>query len=142
MAWLAERGEDAYALAWVAEGSQPGAWMEAEAPRAGESGVARTGADLTRVTLEEVTHGRAETLRRWVQLDDGVRQLAVLTAEPGGLREHTPGDLAADRPCNAWCREEGTLGPDGRRGERADRPEANRGSNDEPLTQVTSRARA
>ncbi|POX58087.1 hypothetical protein C3492_39635 [Streptomyces sp. Ru62] len=95
-AWLAERGEAAYALAWVAEGSQTGAWMEAEAPRVGETGVARAGADLTRVTLEEVAHGRAETLRRWLQLDDGVRQLAVVTAEPGGLREHTPGELAAD----------------------------------------------
>ncbi|MFI1790893.1 hypothetical protein ACH40D_21080 [Streptomyces olivaceoviridis] len=62
----------------------------------GETGVARAGADLTRVTLEEVAHGRAETLRRWLLLDDGVRHLAVLTAEPGGLREHTPGELAAD----------------------------------------------
>ncbi|MFI1840455.1 hypothetical protein [Streptomyces olivaceoviridis] len=95
-AWPAERGEAAYAPAWVAEGSETGAWMEAEAPRVGETGVARAGADLTRVTLEEVAHGRAETLRRWLLLDDGVRHLAILTAEPGGLREHTPGELAAD----------------------------------------------
>jgi hypothetical protein len=94
--WLAERGEDAYALVWVAEGSEPTGWAETEAPRVGETGIARSGADLTRIALEEVAHGRPETLRRWLQLDDGVRQLAILTAEPGGLREHTPGELAAE----------------------------------------------
>jgi hypothetical protein len=91
--WLAERGEDAYALAWVARGSQPTAWTD-EAPRVGESGIARAGADLTRIAPQEVTHGRQETLRRWLQLDDGVRQLAIITGDPGGLREHTPGELA------------------------------------------------
>jgi hypothetical protein len=93
--WLTERGEDAYALAWVAEGSEPTAGIEAEAPRVGETGIARVGADLTRIAVQEVTHGRQETLRRWLQLDDGVRQLAIITADPGGLREHTPGELAA-----------------------------------------------
>ncbi|MEU9761911.1 hypothetical protein AB0D98_19620 [Streptomyces sp. NPDC047987] len=94
--WLAERGEDAYALAWVAEGSEPTGWAESEVPRVGETGIARTGADPTRVALQEVTHGQQETLRRWLQLDDGVRHLAIITAEPGGLREHTPGELAAE----------------------------------------------
>ncbi|MGW6202100.1 hypothetical protein ACWF9B_00370 [Streptomyces sp. NPDC055089] len=93
--WLAERGEDAYALAWVTEGAEPTAWTEAEAPQVGETGIARAGADLTRIVHEEVTHGRAETLRRWLQLDDGVRNLAILTAESRDLREHTPGELAA-----------------------------------------------
>ncbi|MFE1782129.1 hypothetical protein ACFW9F_05960 [Streptomyces sp. NPDC059506] len=94
--WLAERDQNAYALAWVAEGSEPTIWAETEAPRAGETGIARAGADLTRITLQEVTHGRAETLRRWLQLDDGTRHLAIITAAPGGLHEHTPGKLAAE----------------------------------------------
>ncbi|MFG2767823.1 hypothetical protein [Streptomyces rubiginosohelvolus] len=94
-AWLAERGADAYALAWVARQSPPpSAWTEA-APRAGESGIAHQGFDLTRVTVEEVTRGEQETLRRWLRLDDGARHLAIITAEEGGLREHTPGELAA-----------------------------------------------
>lgn len=93
--WLAERGEDAYVLAWVAEGDDPTAWAEAEAPQVGETGIARAGADLARIELQEVTHGRQETLRRWLQLDHGVRQLAIITAGLGGLREHTPGELAA-----------------------------------------------
>lgn len=94
--WLTERGEDAYALAWVAAGSEPPGWAETEAPRVGETGIARTGADLTRIAVQEVTRGRQETLRRWLQLDDGTRQLAIITAELGGLREHTPGELAAE----------------------------------------------
>ncbi|MEV0965512.1 hypothetical protein AB0J25_23530 [Streptomyces sp. NPDC049910] len=93
--WLAKRGEDAYALAWVAEGREPAGWIETEAPRVGETGIARPGADLTRIALQEVAHGRQEALRRWLRLDDGARHLAIITAEPGGLREHTSGDLAA-----------------------------------------------
>ncbi|MGW3333097.1 hypothetical protein ACWDF9_21435 [Streptomyces rubiginosohelvolus] len=92
--WLAEQEEDAYALAWVARQSPSSAWTEA-APRAGESGITRPGADLTRITLLETTRGEQETLRRWLRLDDGVRHLAILTAGAGGLREHTPGELAA-----------------------------------------------
>ncbi|MEU5973094.1 hypothetical protein [Streptomyces globisporus] len=93
--WLAEREEDAYALVWVARQSPPpSAWSEA--PRAGESGITRPGADLTRITLQETMRGEHEALRRWLRLDDGVRHLAILTAgEGGGLREHTPGELAA-----------------------------------------------
>ncbi|MFI0813501.1 hypothetical protein [Streptomyces echinatus] len=94
--WLAERGQDAYALVWVTEGSEPAGFESTEAPRVGESGIARAGADLTRIALQDVTHGRAETLRRWLQLDDGVRHLAILTTESGVLREHTPGELAAE----------------------------------------------
>ncbi|MFB6984599.1 hypothetical protein ACNPQN_32650 [Streptomyces sp. NPDC056297] len=93
--WLAERGEDAYALAWVTEGSELTTWTEAEAPRVGETGIAHVGADLTRVELQEITHSRQEALRRWLHLDDGVRQLAIITVDPGGLREHAPGELAA-----------------------------------------------
>ncbi|MGW3930357.1 hypothetical protein ACWECC_19980 [Streptomyces microflavus] len=93
--WLTERGQDAYALAWVAERNEPTAAADAETPRMGETGIARPGADPTRIALQEVTHGRQETLRRWLQLDDAVRHLAIITADPGGLREHTPGELAA-----------------------------------------------
>ncbi|MFE2102629.1 hypothetical protein ACFW9W_37515, partial [Streptomyces sp. NPDC059468] len=42
--------------------------------------------------LQEVTHGKQETLRRWLQLD---QQLAIIGTEEGGLREYTPGELAA-----------------------------------------------
>ena len=93
--WLAERGEDAYTLARVDAGSEATGWAETEAPRVGETGIARTGADLTRIAVQEVTRGQMETLRRWLQLDDGTLQLAIVTAEPDGLREHTPGELAA-----------------------------------------------
>ncbi|MYS33439.1 hypothetical protein K388_06668 [Streptomyces sp. KhCrAH-43] len=94
--WLAERGQDAYALVWVAKGSEPTGFEGTEAPRVGESGIARAGADLSRITSQDVTQGRAETLRRWLQLDDGGRHLAILTTESGTLREHTPGELAAE----------------------------------------------
>ncbi|MFF8618810.1 hypothetical protein [Streptomyces sp. NPDC015350] len=92
--WLAERGEDAYALVRVAKENRSAAWTD-EAPRVGESGIARAGADLTRIVLQEVTRGQQETLRRWLQLDDKVRHLAIITAEADGLHEHTPGELAA-----------------------------------------------
>lgn len=92
--WLAERGQDAYALVWVA--GEPDGSEGTEAPRVGESGIARPGADLTRIALQDVTHGRTETLRRWLQLDDGERHLVILTTESGVLREHTPGELAAE----------------------------------------------
>ncbi|MGZ2361687.1 hypothetical protein LRE75_34270 [Streptomyces sp. 372A] len=95
-AWLAERGQDAYALVWVAEGSEPAGSEGTQVPRVGESGIARAGADLTRITRQDVTHGRNETLRRWLQLDDGVRHLVILTIESDTLREHTPGELAAE----------------------------------------------
>lgn len=94
--WLTERGGDAYALAWVAAGSDPTGWAATEAPRVGESGIARAGSDLTRIEVQEVTYGRSETLRRWLQLDNGVGHLAILTTEDSGLREHTPGELAAE----------------------------------------------
>ncbi|MEV4868515.1 hypothetical protein [Streptomyces syringium] len=93
--WLAERGADAYALVWVAAAGDPTGWPESEAPRAGETGIARTGADLTRIAVQEITRGPQETLRRWLQLDNGTRPLAIVTTEPGGLFEHTPGELAA-----------------------------------------------
>ncbi|MFF5030314.1 hypothetical protein ACFY2J_39800 [Streptomyces collinus] len=74
----------------------------APAPTVGESGIAAPGADLTRMTLHEVTHGRRETLHRWLQLDDGHNLLAIAiaiaiaSAPTGLLREHTPGELAAE----------------------------------------------
>ncbi|WP_217127907.1 hypothetical protein [Streptomyces sp. AC558_RSS880] len=94
-AWLTERGVDAYALVWVARAGESAGWPDSEVPRVGESGIARLGADLTRLTLEEVTHGPQETLRRWLQRDDGARTLTIVSADSGGLCEHTPGELAA-----------------------------------------------
>ncbi|MFF7115427.1 hypothetical protein ACFY91_24390 [Streptomyces albogriseolus] len=93
---LAERGQDAYALVWVAESSEPAGFEATEAPQVGKTGIARAGVDHARIALQDVTHGRAETLRRWLQLDDGVRHLAICTSESGVLREHTPGELAAE----------------------------------------------
>ena len=93
---LAEQGQDAYALVWVAESSEPASFEATEAPQVGKTGIARAGADHARIALQDVTHGRAETLRRWLQLDDGVRHLAICTSESGVLREHTPGELAAE----------------------------------------------
>lgn len=92
--WLSEMGPDVYALAWVAPESDPAEWAT-PAPTLGETGVARPGADLTRVTVEETTEGIQETLRRWLHLDDGRRQLAIISTDLGSLREHTPGELTA-----------------------------------------------
>ncbi|MER5888050.1 hypothetical protein ABT160_29885 [Streptomyces sp. NPDC001941] len=94
-AWLAEQGEEAYALVWVAGAGEPAGFAKTEVPRAGESGIARPGADLTRIRQEDLTRGRAATLRRWLELDEGTRPLAILSSERGVLREHTPGELAA-----------------------------------------------
>ncbi|MFF8432413.1 hypothetical protein ACF07Y_46330 [Streptomyces sp. NPDC016566] len=52
----------------------------ADPPTAGETGIARTGADLTRLTLQEVTRGPDETLRRRLRQDDGQRQLAIASS--------------------------------------------------------------
>ncbi|MCZ1011965.1 hypothetical protein O1L68_40355 [Streptomyces lydicus] len=92
--WLTELGPDAYALVRVATGSTPPVGGAPE-PALGETGIARPEADLARVTLEEVTEGSQETLHRWLQLDNGQEQLAIISAESGVLHEHTPGELAA-----------------------------------------------
>jgi hypothetical protein len=92
-AWLTELGPDSYALAWVGPATGPGGWAETEPPAAGESGAARPDFDHARLALEEVARGRSETLRRWTQLDEGQRQLAIISSDGGTLREHTPGDL-------------------------------------------------
>lgn len=94
--WLTEWGEDTYALVWVAGGRVPSGWEEQEAPRVGETGIARSGADLTRIEVQEVIRGRQETLRRWLQLDNGTGQLAIVTTEAEALREYSPGELAAE----------------------------------------------
>jgi hypothetical protein len=93
--WLTELGADAYALAWVAGESSPTGGVGADAPTMGKTGIARPGADLTRITVQEVTRGRLDTLRRWLQLDDGRRHLAIIGADIDGLREYTPGELTA-----------------------------------------------
>jgi hypothetical protein len=95
---LAERGQDAYALACVAAGSDPAGWPEAEVPGVGETGIARTGADLTRITLQELTRGRPETLRRRLQLDNGTGQ-AIIRAEGDGLDLLIPGRTAFAAEC-------------------------------------------
>lgn len=75
-AWLAERGPDAYALVWVAGGREPAGLEDMEVPRgSGGSGIAH-------IALLEVTRGRAVTMCRWFQLDDGVGHLAILTTGP------------------------------------------------------------
>ncbi|MEU4039886.1 hypothetical protein [Streptomyces collinus] len=94
--WLSERGPDAYALAWVSEATGAVGVDGAPAPTVGESGIAGPGADLTRLTLHEVTHGLRETVHRWLQLDDGHNLLAIVSAPTGVLREHTPGELGAE----------------------------------------------
>ncbi|WP_382052144.1 hypothetical protein [Streptomyces atrovirens] len=93
--WLTERGADAHALVRVAQAGEPTGWAGTEAPRGGESGFARLGAALTRITLKEITHGRQQTLRRWLQRDDTVPTLTIISADLDGLREHTPGKPAA-----------------------------------------------
>ncbi|WP_331725937.1 hypothetical protein [Streptomyces sp. NBC_00470] len=91
--WLTALGPDEYALARVDADTAPPDGDQAPAP--GTTGITRPGADLNRVTVLEVAHDRAQTLHRWLQLDDGERQLAVISCDLGILREHTPGELAA-----------------------------------------------
>lgn len=71
--------------------------LESEPPRLGETGIAAPGFDLARITVQEVAYGREEALRRWLDLDTGVRPLAIVTTGPDVLREHTPGELAVAR---------------------------------------------
>ncbi|WP_225650894.1 hypothetical protein [Streptomyces solaniscabiei] len=99
--WLSGQGADGYALVWVDPPSQPAGGtgvVESEPPRLGETGIARLGFDpARRLTVQEVTYGREEALRRWLDLDTGARPLAIVTTGPDGLREHTPGELAGAR---------------------------------------------
>ncbi|WP_318218844.1 hypothetical protein [Streptomyces sp. SCL15-6] len=95
--WLAGQGPDAYALVWVDPPGQPAGWsggLEPEPPRLGETGIACPAFDHARITVQEVAYGREEALRRWLDLDTGARPLAIVTTDPSGLREHTPGELA------------------------------------------------
>ncbi|MET7276546.1 hypothetical protein ABZS59_36145 [Streptomyces flaveolus] len=55
--WLAEQGPDAYALVWVDPPGQPAGWTggpEPEPPTLGETGIARPGFDLARVSVQEL----------------------------------------------------------------------------------------
>ncbi|MEV5645364.1 hypothetical protein AB0L67_35395 [Streptomyces flaveolus] len=91
--WLSGQGADAYALVWLDPPGQLAGWsggVESELPRLGETGIARPGFDLARVSVQEVFYGREEALRRWLDLDTGARMLAG----PDGLRERTPDELA------------------------------------------------
>lgn len=97
--WLSERGPDAYALVSVSEGTGADRVDAAPAPTVGESGIAGPGTDLTRLTLHKVTHGLRETLHRWLQLDGGQQQLAIVSAPSGVLCEHTP--RGTGRPAQA-----------------------------------------
>jgi hypothetical protein len=91
--WVTGLGPDAYALAWVADEGSPAGWERAEPPSLGKTGIDRPGADLERISVQEVARGQRDTLRRWLQLDDGTRHLAIIGADGDGLREYTPGDL-------------------------------------------------
>ncbi|MFE5214073.1 MULTISPECIES: hypothetical protein [unclassified Streptomyces] len=95
--WLAGQGADAYALAWVGEDNDPLGWMTARAPAVGRTGVDRPGAEPSRLVLQEVTRGRRETLRRWLEGegDSTDEPLAIIGAADGRLREYTPGELVA-----------------------------------------------
>ncbi|MGP3953479.1 hypothetical protein [Streptomyces sp. 7N604] len=96
-AWLSDLGTDAYALAWVGPGTDP--LQQHRAPVTGQAGVARPDFDLGRLALEELVRGGPQAaLRRWIQLEDRQRQLAIIGADLntfGGLREYTPGELTA-----------------------------------------------
>ncbi|MFF4440159.1 hypothetical protein [Streptomyces sp. NPDC001621] len=95
--WLAGQGTDAYALAWVGEDNDPLRWMTAPAPAVGRTGADRPGGDPSRPVLQEITHGRSETLRRWLELegDSTDEPLAIIGTADGRLREYTPGELVA-----------------------------------------------
>ncbi|MFE5219318.1 MULTISPECIES: hypothetical protein [unclassified Streptomyces] len=95
--WLAGQGTDAYALAWAGEDNDPLRWMTAPAPAVGRTGADRPGGDPSRLVLQEITHGRSETLRRWLELegDSTDEPLAIIGTADGRLREYTPGELVA-----------------------------------------------
>ncbi|WP_432171755.1 hypothetical protein [Streptomyces sp. 1222.5] len=97
--WLADQGTDAYALAWVGADNDPLRWMTAPAPAIGRTGADRPGADPSRLVLQEITHGRPETLRRWLQLegDSTHEPLAIIGTADGRLCEYTPGELVAQQ---------------------------------------------
>ncbi|ROP48045.1 hypothetical protein [Streptomyces sp. PanSC9] len=91
--WLAGQGTDTYALAWVGADNGPLRWMTA--PAVGRTGADRPGADPSRLVLQEITHGRRETRRRWLERegDSTDEPLAIIGTADGRLREHTPGEL-------------------------------------------------
>ncbi|MEU1466248.1 hypothetical protein ABZ467_37695 [Streptomyces sp. NPDC005727] len=94
--WLAEAGPDAYALVQATAGSDPVNWPTAQAPGMGLTGVTRFGTRPDRVAVQEVHSGAEEALRRWLLLDDGRQQLAIIGTDYRGMRhEYTPGELAA-----------------------------------------------
>ncbi|MFE5407041.1 hypothetical protein ACFQ9Z_38375 [Streptomyces sp. NPDC056580] len=94
--WLAEAGPDAYALVQVTAANDPVNWPAAQAPGVGLTGVTRPDARPDEVAVQEVGRGTEEALRRWLLLDDGRRQLAIIGTDYRGMRhEYTPGELAA-----------------------------------------------
>ncbi|MGW2937662.1 hypothetical protein ACWDA7_38960 [Streptomyces sp. NPDC001156] len=93
-ALLAEVGADAYVLAYADPFNDPVSW-DGPPPVAGMTGATRSAAAADRVAVQEVCRGQAETLRRWLQLEDAERQVAIIAADGDELREYTPGELAA-----------------------------------------------
>ncbi|MEU1596659.1 hypothetical protein ABZ468_28365 [Streptomyces sp. NPDC005708] len=93
-ALLAGAGADAYVLAYADPVTDPVSW-DVPPPLAGMTGAARSAAELDRAAVQEVCRGRSQALRRWLQLEDGQRQLAIIAMDGDELREYTPGDLAA-----------------------------------------------
>src|SRR5689334_10352077 len=71
--------------------------MTAPVPAVGRTGADRPGGDLSRLVLQEITHGQSETLRRWLELegDSSDEPLAIVGTSDGRLREYTPGELVA-----------------------------------------------
>ncbi|MEU6071909.1 hypothetical protein ABZ864_47700 [Streptomyces sp. NPDC047082] len=91
---LTEAGPDAYVLAYADTVINPAVW-DAPPPVAGYPGAVYSPAGLASIEVQEVCRGQEETLHRWLQLDDGQRQLVIITAGTGVLAEYTPGELAA-----------------------------------------------
>ncbi|WP_351234431.1 hypothetical protein [Streptomyces sp. NPDC002133] len=66
------------------------------APTAGPTGADRPDFDRRRLTLHGVVQGPQEALDAWLRMEGGQRALAIIGTDLGGLREYTPGELAAD----------------------------------------------
>ncbi|WP_327309725.1 hypothetical protein OG730_41470 (plasmid) [Streptomyces sp. NBC_01298] len=91
---LAAAGPDAVALVETDTGLDLVTWEEAPAPVVGETGLLRTRSTGEGVSVLQVCQGRREALLRWLELDDGEGQLALVTTGQAPA-EHTPGELAA-----------------------------------------------
>ncbi|MEU9420168.1 hypothetical protein [Streptomyces sp. NPDC048272] len=93
--FLAAAGPDAVALVETDTLLDLVAWEEAPVPVVGETGLAGAASSGEGTVVRQVCRGRHEALLQWLKLDDGHRQLALVTADQGTPVERTPGELAA-----------------------------------------------